>query len=220
MSPSPVQFRETICGLAVAEVEVGGECPVPDRQFHLRAPTAVEHVLQANRDEVRFDFLVAVVRGGRGRIAAPVLVLILIIIIQESHAARASGNIELVPTSKTPQPQAQANAAPGAKTPANKPMPIFFICEFKFLFFIFKVKSCEHATRRPQVKEIKLRPRLTTLAGKTAWNQAEKLRGGGTGGFGEDESAENSASEKAEMGSGEMSTRFSGDGREFHFQRR
>src|ERR1035438_4890730 len=69
-----------------------------------------------------------------------------------------SGNIELVPTSNTPQPQAQANAAPGANTPANKPPPIFFIREFKFLFFMFKVKSCEHATRHPRFKRDKTIP--------------------------------------------------------------
>jgi hypothetical protein len=46
------------------------------------------------------------------------------------------GNIELLPTSNTPQPHAQPNAAPGVKTPANKPKPILFICECKLLFFI------------------------------------------------------------------------------------
>jgi hypothetical protein len=76
------------------------------------------------------------------------------------------GNIELVPTSKIPQPHAQPKATPGAKTPANKPPPILIICEFNFLFFIFKVKDCENANRRPQVKGNKFRPRLTTLAGK------------------------------------------------------
>ena len=43
-------------------------------------------------------------------------------------------------------------------------------------------------------------------------NQAKSPRGGGTGGFGKDESAENSAGEKAEVGAGEMSTNFSGAG--------
>ena len=50
------------------------------------------------------------------------------------------------------------------------------------------------------------------MAGKTELNQAKKLRGGGTGGLGEDEAAENSAREKAEMGSGEMSAKFSSMG--------
>ena len=69
------------------------------------------------------------------------------------------GNIELVPTSNTPQPHAQANAAPGAKTPANKPPPIFFTRAFKFLFFfIFKVKGCEDATERLQVKRNQATP--------------------------------------------------------------
>jgi hypothetical protein len=50
------------------------------------------------------------------------------------------GSIELVATSNTPQPQAHAQAAPGASVTANKPTPNFFICEFKFLVFIFEFK--------------------------------------------------------------------------------
>jgi hypothetical protein len=44
--------------------------------------------------------------------------------------------MELVAMSNTPQPQAQANAAPGTITPASKPTPAFFIPEFILPFFI------------------------------------------------------------------------------------
>ena len=62
-----------------------------------------------------------------------------------------SGSMELVPTSNTPQPQAQANVAPGAEMPANKPRPILTTVEFKLLFFTVKL-DCENAPWRPQVK--------------------------------------------------------------------
>jgi hypothetical protein len=52
------------------------------------------------------------------------------------------------------------------------------------------------------LKGIKLRPRLTTLAGNTARDQTKQPRGGGTGGFENDEAAENSVRKKAEMGIG------------------
>ena len=52
------------------------------------------------------------------------------------------GNIELVPTPNTPQPQAQAWTTPGVKIPANKPLLIFTVVEFNFIF-VFKLQSYE-----------------------------------------------------------------------------
>src|SRR5271168_1703745 len=54
-----------------------------------------------------------------------------------------SGNIELVPTSKMPQPQAQPQAAPGASAITAKPPPTFKYCEANFFFFILRIENCE-----------------------------------------------------------------------------
>jgi hypothetical protein len=59
------------------------------------------------------------------------------------------GSIELVATSKTPQPHAQACTTLGANIPANKPQPIFTIAA-ELLFFISKFQNCENAQRRSQ----------------------------------------------------------------------
>ena len=51
------------------------------------------------------------------------------------------GNIELVATSKTPQPHAQAWTTPGTAIIANKPPPIFTAVELFFFFFIFQISK-------------------------------------------------------------------------------
>src|ERR1017187_7422703 len=81
------------------------------------------------------------------------------------------GNIKLPPTSKTPQPHAHAHAAPGAKTPASKPTPIFFIREFNLLFFIFKVQ----VARTPN-GVLKSKGNGFSRASNDAGNQTVKLK--------------------------------------------
>jgi len=51
--------------------------------------------------------------------------LILIVILQEGHSALATGKLELVPTSKTPQPAGTSITMLGASIPATKPQLTF-----------------------------------------------------------------------------------------------
>jgi len=129
------------------------------------------------------------------------------------------GSIPLVPTSKTPQPHAQANAAPGAKTPATKPTPAFFIGEFKFLFFIFKVKDCENAPRRSQIKGMNF-AHVSRRWLKYREDYVKQPRGGGTGGLAKAESAKSATGEKTENGFGEMRANFAAAGGNSIFKQR
>lgn len=94
------------------------------------------------------------------------------------------GSIELVATSNTPQPQAQAWTTPGTAITANKPPPIFTAVEFNFLFFIFQISK----VARTHNGALKLEGKHFARAGHDASNQARlnqtrNPRGGGVGGF-------------------------------------
>jgi len=58
------------------------------------------------------------------------------------------GNIDLVATSKTPQPHAQAWTTLGASIPTNKPQLTFTAAELFLFLFIFKFQNWENVQRR------------------------------------------------------------------------
>jgi hypothetical protein len=95
----------------------------------------IEHVLEAHGEKVRLNLPISIILGRRLRRAAPIPVLILVVIVYKKPGA--VGNIELVPTSKTLHPQAQAGPVLGTSAAASKPHVILVI-ELKFLSFIFK----------------------------------------------------------------------------------
>lgn len=72
-------------------VVLGPESAITIGDLSLDAPIVVKHVLKAQREEIRFDFFVAVVGSRRPGSAAPVLVLVLVIVVQKHHPTLAGG---------------------------------------------------------------------------------------------------------------------------------